>query len=153
MQSQEILWDLKQFWIIIRVYIKLAHRLYSDFQYFCISQWFFNFFGEVWIFQWNVLHFSVKFFGFLYNTFWIFLWIFLYFSVIFFGFLGEIFWSHTAWAPEGRERQSQADPMGPKPVGVRAGGRKVGSQRAPRLLVITRINITRIDSIFERSKG
>ena len=31
----------------------------------------------------------------------------------------EIVWSHTAWAPEGRERQSQADPMGPKPVGVR----------------------------------
>ena len=34
----------------------------------------------------------------------------------------EIVWSHTAWAPEGRERQSQADPMGSKPVGVRGRG-------------------------------
>ena len=47
----------------------------------------------------------------------------------FFGFVGEIFLSHTAWVPEGCERQSQAYSMGPKPVRIRVGvgpGSRVG---------------------------
>ena len=47
-------------------------------------------------------------------------------SVKCFVFLGEFFWSHMAGAPEGRERRSQADPMGPKPVRVRGRGSGVG---------------------------
>ena len=38
MRSQKISWDLKRFWFIIRVCgLRLAHRSYSDFQYFFMS--------------------------------------------------------------------------------------------------------------------
>ena len=38
MRSQKISWDLKRFWIIIRVCgLRLAHQSYSGFQYFFMS--------------------------------------------------------------------------------------------------------------------
>ena len=114
---------------------------------------FFQFFGEMlWIFQWNVLYFSVKYFGFLYDIFW---WNDLYFWLNVFVFLGDFFWiswwfffkSHGLSARRVWKMMSSR-PDGPKAgpgpgsgLGVRAGpglwagGLEVGAQRAPRHLV------------------